>query len=66
MSTHNICFLLKIRKIYIIIWILFLSRAAMKFLSQDKLIEISYFSSGNWDKLDKSGMAFPEPCWSTP
>ena len=27
MSTHNICFLGEIRKLYIIIWILFLARA---------------------------------------
>ena len=34
----------------------------MNYLSQDKYIEISYLSSGKWDKLDKSGMIFPQLC----
>ena len=34
----------------------------MKRLSQDKEIEISYLSSGKWDRLNKSGMVFPQPC----
>ena len=34
----------------------------MKYLSQDKWIEISNLSSGQKDKLDKSGMLFPQPC----
>ena len=33
----------------------------MKSLSQDMKIEIFYLSSGKWDKLDKSGMVFPQP-----
>ena len=40
----------------------------MKSLSQDKYIEISYLSSGKWDKLDKSGMVISQPCliyWSS-
>ena len=32
----------------------------MNYLAQDKKIEISYLSSGKWDKLDKSGMVFPQ------
>ena len=71
MSYHNICthnstqniwfFFSKNKKnILPIIRLLFLDRA-MKSLSQDKLIEISYLSSGKWYKLDKSGMVFPQP-----
>ena len=45
MSAHNVCFLRKLmRKIYIIILILYLARA-MNYLSQDKKIEISYLLS---------------------
>ena len=44
----------------LIILVLFLDRA-VKSLSQNEEIEISYLSSGKWDKLDKSGMVFPQP-----
>ena len=37
--------------------ILFLA-SAVKSLSQDKLFEISYLSSGKWEKVDKWGMVF--------
>ena len=43
------------KNVYIIIWILFLAR------SQDKKIEISYLSSGKWDKLDKSAWYIHSP-----
>ena len=56
MSTHN---MFSSRDKKNIIWILFVARA-MNYLSQDKYIEISYLSSGKWDKLDKSGMVFPQ------
>ena len=44
------------------IWVLLKYLAkAIKSLSQAK-IENSYSSSGKLDKLDKSGMLFPQPC----
>ena len=50
------------KNIYLMIWVLLKYLAkAIKSLSQAK-IENSYLSSGKSDKLDKSGMLFPQPC----
>ena len=49
------------KNIYLKIWILSLARS-MNYFSEDKLIKISCLSSGKWDKLDKSGMVFPQLC----
>ena len=57
MSTHNMFSLRSKKNIYLLIWILFSARA-LKSLSQNKLIEISYLSS-EWGHLDKWGMVFP-------
>ena len=48
---------------YVIIWIRFLARV-MKSLFQEKQTEVSYLSSGKWDKLDKSGIIFSQLFYS--
>ena len=35
----------------------------IQMVNSENRVEISYLSSGKWDKLDKSSMVFPQTCW---